>query len=191
VALLIGGLLTLVFATILYQIAVANDTKLYSSLQSPGLHSPWWLLLNLMGMLGSVLLLIGLPAIYAYEAKRAGRLGLVGLVLIFCAVLLTGVFGVALNQFGIWFLDMDASQLVTGAGTPAMDWLFIVDSAIFIAGSILLGLALVRSGERLVEGADVNISLAFIIAGLLSLVHLVPTSAASLWPLYERGAVGP
>src|SRR5947209_13111314 len=105
-ALLIGGLLTLVFATILGMLKNANYPNMYTHLQSPGLQSPWWLLLNLMGILGSVQILIGLPAVYAYQAKRVGRLGLVGLVLIFFAVLLTGVVGVALNQFGIRFLDM-------------------------------------------------------------------------------------
>src|SRR6266702_4587152 len=95
VALLIGGLLTVAFITILYNIAVANevgvanDTRLYTRLQTPGLHSPEWLLLNLMGLLGSALILIGLPAVYAAQAKQLGRLGLVGLILTFCAILLT------------------------------------------------------------------------------------------------------
>ncbi len=152
VALLIGGLLTVAFITILYNIAVANevgvanDTRLYTRLQTPGLHSPeWlWLLLNLMGLLGSALILIGLPAVYASQAKQLGRLGLVGLILTFCAILLTGVFGVVLNFLGIGFLDMGASSLVVGQGTLAMAWLFIVDSVIFIVGSILLGRATMR-----------------------------------------------
>src|SRR6266700_3771914 len=142
VALLIGGLLTVAFITILYNIAVANevgvanDTRLYTRLQTPGLHSPEWLLLNL----------IGLPAVYASQAKQLGRLGLVGLILTFCAILLTGVFGVVLNFLGIGFLDMGASSPVVGQGTLAMAWLFIVDSVIFLVGSILLGRATMRAG---------------------------------------------
>ncbi len=56
-ALLIGSLLTVVFIAILYNIALANEvgdangTNLYTSMQTPGLHSPEWLLLNLMGLL--------------------------------------------------------------------------------------------------------------------------------------------
>lgn len=196
VALLIGGLLTLVFITILYNIAIANETSananatnMYTPLQSPGLHSPVWLLLNLMGIFGSVLILIGLPALYACQAERARRLGLIGLVLIFCAVLLTGVCGVALNYFGIWFLDMDASSLVVGQGTPALDWLFIADSALFIVGAILLGRATMRAGALIPgEEAHAPIGLAFIIAGLSSVVHLVPTSAGSFWSLYLLGS---
>src|SRR6266566_1368270 len=91
VALLIGGLLTVAFITILYNIAVANEVGVANDtrLQTPGLHSPEWLLLNLMGLLGSALILIGLPAVYASQAKQLGRLGLVGLILTFCAILLT------------------------------------------------------------------------------------------------------
>src|SRR6266567_1657105 len=106
VALLIGGLLTVAFITILYNIAVANevgvanDTRLYTRLQTPGLHSPEWLLLNLMGLLGSALILIGLPAVYASQAKQLGRLGLVGLILTFCAILLTtGLVAVLFQPF--------------------------------------------------------------------------------------------
>ncbi len=173
-ALLIGGLLTLVFATILGMLKNANYPHMYTHLQSPSLQSPWWLLLNLMGILGSVLILIGLPAVYASQSKRMGWLGLVGLVLTFCAVLLTGVFGVALNQFGIRFLDEGASSLVQGQGTEALDWLFIVDSVIFIVGSIL--------------EVPLPIGPAFILAGLLSVVHLVP-AAGFFWALDGLGSL--
>src|SRR5205823_7176446 len=185
VALLVGGLLTFVFATILYQIFNANDTRMYTHLQSPGLQSPWWLFLNLMVILGTALILIGLPAVYARLAERAGWPGLVGFVLTFCAILLTGVFGVALNHSGIWFLDMDVSHLLAGEGTPAMDWLFIADSAIFSVGTILFGLASMRVGASRPEEANdfVPASLAFILAGLFSVVHLIPSSNAvgSFW----------
>src|SRR6266567_3177798 len=193
VALLIGGLLTVAFITILYNIAVANevgvanDTRLYTRLQTPGLHSPEWLLLNLMGLLGSALILIGLPAVYASQAKQLGRLGLVGLILTFCAILLTGVFGVVLNFLGIGFLDMGASSLVVGQGTLAMAWLFIVDSVIFIVGSILLGRATMRAGALIPGEAHVPVGQAFILAGLSSLVHLVP-AAGSFWVLGVLGS---
>ena len=160
---------------------------MYTHLQTPGLHSPEWLWLNLMRLLGSVLILIGLPALYASRTKQVGRLGLVGLILTFCAILLTGMFGVALNFVGIGFLNMDAQSLVVGQGTPALVWLFIVDSVIFIVVSSLLGLALMRAGERFVEGADVALGLAFIIAGLSSVVHLVPATG-SFWALDTVGS---
>src|SRR5437868_13633601 len=103
-ALLIGGLLTLSFATILGQIKNANYPHMYTPLQSPGLQSPWWLLLNLMGILGSVLILIAFPAVYGSQSKRLGWLGWVGFARTSCAVLLTGLFGVALRRFGFGFL---------------------------------------------------------------------------------------
>ena len=187
-ALLIDGLLTLVFATILGMLKNANYPHMYTHLQSPSLQSPWWLLLNLMGILGSVLILIGLPAVYASQSKRMGWLGLVGLALTFCAVLLTGVFGVALNHFGIRFLDEGASSLVQGQGTEALDWLFIVDSVIFIVGSILLGRALQRAGALIPGEVPFPIGPAFILAGLLSVVHLVP-AAGFFWALDGLGSL--
>src|SRR2546421_7183896 len=187
-ALLIGGLLTLVFVTILGQIKNANYPHMYTHLQSPGLHSLWWLLLNLIGLLGSALILMGLPAVYASQSKRMGWLGLVGLVLTFCAVLLTGVFGVALKQFGIRFLDEGASSLVQGQGREALDWLFIVDSVIFIVGSILLGRALQRAGTLILGEVPLPIGPAFILAGLLSVVHLVP-AAGFFWALDGLGSL--
>ena len=57
-----------------------------------------------------------------------------------------------INRFlGIGFLDTDASSLVVGQATPAMAWLFIVDSVILIVGSSLLGLALRRAGRGLLK----------------------------------------
>jgi signal transduction histidine kinase len=212
--LLIGSLLSLVFITLLFQIFQANSTNnyyMYTPQQSPGLHSLWWLLLNLMGILGSVLILIGLPAVYTYRAKQAGWLGLIGLILTSCAILLTGVFGVVLNYSGIAFLDNDAANSLSGNGPVWSDWLFIVDSAIFSAGAILLGLALIRkdtkseftvSNIRVVQwGANtqtvqtdinngfVGAGVLFIIAGLFNIVHLMPITTDPYWALDILGSI--
>src|SRR5450759_568916 len=80
--LLFGGLLTVVFTAIIAQIAIVNisESTLYTSHQSPSLQSPIWLFLNLMVVLGSVLIVVGLPTVYIRLAKRARWLGSVGLV---------------------------------------------------------------------------------------------------------------
>jgi signal transduction histidine kinase len=211
---LFGGLLALVFITLLFQIFETNSTNnytMYTPQQSPGLHSLWWLLLNMVGILGSVLILIGLPAVYTYRAKQAGCLGLIGLILTSCAILLTGVFGVVLNYSGIWFLDNDAANFLAGNGPVWSDWLFIVDSAIFSAGAILLGLALIRKDTtseftvaniRVVQWGsktqtvqtDINsgfvgAGVLFIIAGLLNIVHLLPITSDPFWGLDLTGSI--
>ena len=181
-ALLIGGLLTLVFAAIFYQIIDANGSKMYTSHQSPDLHSPVWLFLNLMGMLGSLLLVFGLPAMYTRLVELARWLGLVGLVLTLIAIVMTGIFGFILNFFGIPFLGMDMELLVSGQGMPAIDALFIVDSLLFSVGTILLGLAFVRVGTK---GAFPGAGVFFIIAGFFNLIHLVPIPDLSFFWLMD------
>lgn len=192
-ALLIGSLLTFVFTTFLAQNSDVNGTKMSIHLQ-PSI----WLFLNLGTVLGSVLILVGLPAVYARLAKRVRWLGLVGLVLTIVAILMTGVFGFVLLIFGIPFLDMDVTSLLTGQGTPAMDLLFIVDSLLFSVGTILLGLGLAslrKNPTSEFTGADVRVvqwgpvtnivhtdindgfvgaGVLFIIAGLFNVVHFVP-----------------
>lgn len=182
-SLLIGALLTFVFTTILFQIFSDNGSKMYTSHQSPSLQSPIWLFLNLMVVLGSVLIVIGLPTVYARLAKRTRWLGLAGLVLTLVAILMTGVFGFILNIFGIPFLNLDVSSLLSGQGTLAMDMLFIVDSLLFSVGTSLFGLALTRSGP---SSEFAGAGVLFIMAGLFNIVHLVPISG----PYWALGLTG-
>lgn len=102
-ALLIGDLLAFVFFCILFQILITNGNSMFTSRQSPSLQSPIWLFFNLMLALGSVLIVIGLPAVYAHVSKRAQWTGVIGLVFIQAAILIMGAFGTALNYFGIRF----------------------------------------------------------------------------------------
>src|SRR2546421_949136 len=180
-ALLFGGLLTLVCFTILYGIVSTNWSDKTTSFQTPGPTSPAWLLLNLMVVIGSTLIVLGLPGVYAHQAKRAGWQGLAGLVLTVFAILMTGVFGTALNIFGIKFVGMDATALVSSAGIPALNLLFIGVCLVFSLGTILLGWATIRAG-MLPAAAGV----AILVAGLVTIVRFIPLPDA-LWQLYFFG----
>jgi hypothetical protein len=85
-SLLLGVLLTFVFTSIVVQTTWVTGTKVHTNIQSPIL----WIFLNLMVILGSVLILVGLLAVYIRLAKRALWLGMVGLVLTFVAILMRG-----------------------------------------------------------------------------------------------------
>ena len=74
--------------------------------QLPSLYSQIWLILNLVVALGSLLIIITLPAVSARLPKRARWLGLVGLILTLAAILMTGVFGFVFNVISVQPLDM-------------------------------------------------------------------------------------
>src|SRR5436189_5445906 len=74
IALLMGSALSAI-GYILSVFASGND------LQS--LISPLSLIFSLMTLLGSMLVLLGLPGMYTRQARRAGILGLLGFLLVF------------------------------------------------------------------------------------------------------------
>jgi signal transduction histidine kinase len=170
ISLLIGGLLTFVSTAILFQIIRMNGSNANTAQQSPSLQSPLWLMLNLLEVLGSLLIIIAFPAMFARLPKQARWLGLVGLILTLAAILMTGVFGFVLNIISIPSLDMSVISLLTRVGTPDKDMVFMVDNLLFSMGTILFGLASVRAGST---SGLVGAGWMFIMAGLFNVVHLV------------------
>src|SRR5258708_26423470 len=75
VALLVGVLLAIIGNVLSSVLFPGNDPHQYVS--------ALWLPVMLLSFVGSLLLLIGLPAISARQATRAGWLGLIGFVLTF------------------------------------------------------------------------------------------------------------
>jgi signal transduction histidine kinase len=170
IALFIGGLLTFICTAILFQIIRVNGSNANTTQQLPSPHSPLWLILNLVVVLGSLLIVIALPAVYARLPKRARWLGLIGLVLTLVAILMTGVVGFVLNVISIPSLDVSVMSLLTRAGTPTRDIVFMVDNLLFSVGTILFGFASVRAGST---SGLLGAGWMFILAGLFNVVHLV------------------
>src|SRR5258708_35925757 len=75
VALVVGALLAIIGNVLSSVLFPGNDPHQYVS--------ALWLPVMLLSFVGSLLLLIGLPAISARQATRAGWLGLIGFVLTF------------------------------------------------------------------------------------------------------------
>jgi hypothetical protein len=59
----------------------------------------WWQPLNFMVIVGSILIALGLPGFYAFQAEAAGWPGLIGVVMLFVGMLLAGVAGQAVETF--------------------------------------------------------------------------------------------
>ncbi len=98
-----------------------------------------------MSFIGSLLLLIGLPAISARQASHAGWLGLVGFVLTFIGGFLFTSFSVTALLILPWLAQV-APKLAAGNGPPAIFVYFLVASLLFAVGGILLGIATMRAG---------------------------------------------
>src|SRR5258708_4952025 len=98
VALLVGALLAIIGNVLSSVLFPGNDPHQYVS--------ALWLPVMLLSFVGSLLLLIGLPAISARQATRAGWLGLIGFVLTFIG----GVFFIRFFFFFFLFLPLVFSR---------------------------------------------------------------------------------
>jgi hypothetical protein len=157
--------------------------------------SPLWQPILLLIALGLLLIVAGLPGMYARQAERAEWLGLIGCALTGFAVLLFGTLS-ALYALVIPLLDTHSQLLLTGYSNltanggripPLLAWLFVAVLLLSV-GTFLLGLATTRAGV-LPRVAGV----AFIVAGPAALTLLagpflgIPGLGDLLWPLMVIG----
>lgn len=104
--------------------------------------SPFWIPVAVSIFMGTLLVQVGLPALYARQMKRAGVLGLIGFILLFCGF----------TQFGIGFRFFDIVILPwfgkSADINPPLNFIFYSLSAVvlLLVGSILFGIATLRAG---------------------------------------------
>ncbi len=105
-----------------------------------------WAATNALGLAGAVLVLLGLPGMYARMAPAAGRLGLAGTVLVAVAWLFFGVF---LSLYALllqpWLAD-EAPELVATAAPLPTGFIvaFVAGLMAWLAGTVLLAIPFVR-----------------------------------------------
>jgi hypothetical protein len=129
---------------------VAVIGNIATSVLFPDMNSPSeamsasYVPLNLLATVGTVLVLLGFPGLYAWRAHEMGIAGLVGAVLI----ALTGMmFGVFFGLFSVLFqpyLAAQAPQIFSGDGPPALFPFFILGTVFQVIGSILFALPMLR-----------------------------------------------
>ena len=167
-ALLLGSLLVVLF-TIMQFVVFPGGTPD----RSPDRYSsPLWQPILLLMVLGWLLIVGGLPGMYARQSERAGWLGLVGFALTGFAVLLFAAVS-ALYALVIPLLDTHTQLLLTGydnlilngGRTPPLVVFFVGAFLVLSAGSFLLGLATIRA-DVLPRAAGV----ALVVAGPAGLV---------------------
>jgi len=110
-------------------------------------HELW----HIPGIAGVVLALFGLMTIYARQAREAGRLGLVGFVLLTIGMVVGAAFSVIFHAIFLPALEQAAPTLLEGflkseSATPAQIVRGVVVQAIGLGlGALLFGLATVRA----------------------------------------------
>ncbi|HEY6410483.1 MAG TPA: hypothetical protein VIY29_23785 [Ktedonobacteraceae bacterium] len=109
--------------------------------------SPMWFPANLLILVGALLVTLGLPGMYARQAERAGKLGLIGFTLTFFVGLLFNVASGAIETFMFPTLAANVATRLLLAGHPPATYgrLILVALLLELVGPILLGIATLRA----------------------------------------------
>jgi hypothetical protein len=107
------------------------------------LFSPMWTIVSASHYIGLLLILLGLPAVYTMQMKRAGTLGLIGFILFFTAF---AQFGGSTGVVDIvalpWLTKINAFNT-----TPLSFILFFLLVKLFLlVGSVVFSIAMLRTG---------------------------------------------
>ncbi len=179
-----GGLVVFLGA-VLWAVQKISWTLLIGDQDPLTYPQPTATILHTMGLLAALFVLLGLPALYARQAKEAGRLGLVAFVLVFLGMaLVTGS-----TYFGTFFQAgvVDLINLAEGAGVSvqeptAVGVSFVVTVGLYLLGWILFGLALFRA--RVLPRWAAVLVLVGLVSGFLFLATNFPLLAL---PVTEMG----
>jgi hypothetical protein len=137
VALVAGAALSFV-ATVLNSLLFAgNDPTPYAG---NALFVP----VNILGALGTGLLLLGLPALYLSRPEGWGVLGLIGFVLVFATGLMFGIFFALFSAVLLPYLVQHAPAAVKGDGPPSFFPFFILGTVFEVVGLLLMAVPIVR-----------------------------------------------
>lgn len=143
------------------------------------LTSPLTLMSNVIGFIGSVLVLLGLPGMYTRQARRAGILGLLGFLFVWYVTLYQGVI---IPFTSITIVPELATNPATRslATTPPPAWaLFSLVSMLGeVLGILLLAIATLRA--RVFPRWIGWLLIASLVLGVVSFVPFVPEALSSL-----------
>jgi hypothetical protein len=137
--LLAGAMLFIVHVVLRSLITAGVDPASFAKADS-------WVPINILGVVGAALVLLGLPVLYVWIAGPAGILGLIGVALLAMAWLFFGVF---LSLYGVlvlpWLADQAPSLVAASAPLPAALMIaFILGLVAWLVGSFLLAAPFVR-----------------------------------------------
>jgi len=179
IALIIGSVLAAIFY-LCQSFLNGNDLATITS--------PLSLYSSVIGFIGSVLVLLGLPGVYARQAGRAGILGLLGFLFIWYVTLFQGVM---ISFTNVTFIPLIAAHLVTPSvvTTPPSTWtpFFIVSLVGQVLGILLLGIATLRA--RVFPRWIGWLLIATLVLGVVSHLPFIPEALQSLSAIIASVAI--
>lgn len=168
----------------------------------PGEHnaqmmaSGLWFIIQIVTLLGLMLITIGLPGVYAREAKESGPLGLISFVVTFSGLLMT--FGLSWSEpfLGPYLAEVAPDVLASEASGVFLIGV-IVALALFAVGWLLFGVASLQA-RVLPRGAAILLIVGAALFFVLQILDLpfwsVLLSIALVWigyALWSRTAAEP
>ena len=122
--------------------------------------NPVNVLLNVMGVVGTMLALLGLPSMYARGAREGGLVWLLGVVLIAITGMLFGIFLGLMSVLVFPVLASRAPDLFGGGPPPSFFPVFIIGTLANVFGAILMGIPMIaKQVYPLVEMPSMSIEL--------------------------------
>lgn len=175
IALLSGSILSVVYYVTQ---AFSSDTDVKA------LTSSLFLISSIIGFIGGLLVLLGLPGVYTRQAKQAGILGLLGFLSLAYVTLMQGVLipftSITIQSFLAGSTNPAIQALATSA-PPAMDPFFFLSLVAQILGSLLFVLATLRA--RIFPRWPSWLLIATLVAGFLSFLPFFPHALGNLAPV--------
>lgn len=136
-ALLVGAILDFVATLVNTLVFSGNDPTPYAG-------NPLFVPTNIVSVVATSLLLIGVPVLYLSRPEGWGVLGLIGFVLIFATGLMFGVFFSLLSALLVPYLVQHAPDTLKGNGPPSFFPFFIIGTVCEVVGMVLLAVPMIR-----------------------------------------------
>jgi hypothetical protein len=137
VALVAGAVVSFVTTLLGSLLFAGNDPTPYAG-------HPLFVPVNLLAVLGTALLLFGVPLLYVSRSEGWGVLGLVGFGLLFLTGVMFGVFFSLFSALFVPYLVQQAPNAVKGNGPPALFPFFISGTVIEIVAAVLIAVPVLR-----------------------------------------------
>lgn len=176
IALLVGSVLSVAYYFLQGTFLGGNDLA--------SIISPMSLVSFVLGFIGSILVLFGLPGVYARQAEQAGILGLLGFLFVWYVNLYQGVL---IPFASVTIISQMTAHLVPQsvavATTPPPAWtpFFLVSLVGQVLGILLLSIATLRA--RVFPRWIGWLLIATLVVGLVSQLPFLPAAISNLAPI--------
>jgi succinate dehydrogenase hydrophobic anchor subunit len=127
----------------------------------------------------SILLLLGLPGVIASRARGFGAVGLIGMALVFTAIIMVGVFANLYSATVDPWLATRAPSLANSFGPPAFFAYFNIAELVLVVGSVLLAIPVLRG--RVSPRWPAIVLLLSVVIGVV-FFFLIPSLPSTLGP---------